>query len=805
MEKVSDMILSTLEKSITDFLDCFGKESLTGKSFCDIIGLGDGEAKYSRLLKAAGYEDQSEGFVSWLVRALEKADSSAAEPIAINGLALPHLLLVSVLEKIIPGDRLFSVREVSQLERLTNITVPEKDRAGIQKVIETFPVRLSAHVIRQMRVSKAVAHQYLPSAEESDPAGLTDTWIGQFRQGILEQMYPNRVILLLNMTCPVYCRFCFRKHRESRNQPEPGVTEIKKAIEYIKETPNIKEVLLTGGDPFLNRENLIYAINELAKIPHVRTLRIGTRSVAYYPSLFYAARFPWLAYLKDKNAELLQKGKRIEIAVHFVHPDEISPESLRIISELTKNGVTVYVQTPFLKNCNDKNADLKRLFSLLRGAGAEIHYLFMPCEPVRGSSEYWTSVSKGLDAAGWLRAHLSDRAFPKVSASTPIGKIDWHTSGWAVEKDKENDAFIWIRTPYTPSDFKDFAPDTYKREDVRVNAEGTAEVRFMAEIGDEEVFSGLCSDSSLRLCPDLRSGSGLRLRAQSAALEDQREQQTIVETGSSTLFRIHKTRVETDARAGERDVEYIRNHKEVTDVIISSRGDTIEHLCNIGKIIRKLGDIPHVNAVRLRSLKFNYAPETYTRTVTETLGNLNRLSIANPLRLEIETRFLHSDEFGPLHGDLANALRNKGITVYNNTPLLCGINNTPDEILRIAYECRAAGIEFHHLYVAGLPFQKLWNKGYPTDIYHVIEIASRLRRHGSGREIPRYIIRTDMGEVDFGLTSEFSEMEGELRLRLLPYDLSYYRNMDPDFAWPDDVKTDAAGKPMISFGKLSVS
>ena len=273
-----------------------------------------------------------------------------------------------------------------------------------------------------MRVSKAVAYQYMPFVEELDPAGLVHTWVGQFHRGIVEQMYENRVIFVLNMSCPVYCRFCFRKHKECRNQKSPVQGHVKEAVSYIKHNPHVKEIVLTGGDPFMNRATLTHAINGLKEIDHVKTLRIATRCISYYPHLFYNKDYYWLNYIKSKSLELRQKGKRIEIATHFIHPDEVSIDSLHIISELVKNGIPVYVQTPYLKDCNDRGEVLTKLYNLLRGAGAEIHYVYIPCSPIRGNSVYWTTISSGIDTAVYLRAHLSDRAMPGMVTATPHRK-----------------------------------------------------------------------------------------------------------------------------------------------------------------------------------------------------------------------------------------------------------------------------------------------------------------------------------------------------------------------------------------------
>jgi L-lysine 2,3-aminomutase len=684
------------------------------------------------------------------------------------------------------------------LEKVANIKVPEADRADMQKVIDTYPARLSMHTIRQMRVSGNVAYQYLPFTQELDVAGHTNTWIGQFHQGLLEQMYQNRVIFLLNMSCPVYCRFCFRKHKDSRNEANPTPADVKKAVAHVKNSPSIKEIVITGGDPFLNRANMACAIDDLMAIEHVQTLRLATRSIAYYPHLFLSDDAERLGYLKRKNLELQEHGKRMEVATHFIHPDEISPQSLMIISDLVKSGIAVYVQTPFLKDCNDEGPELVRLFSLLRGAGAELHYIYIPCSPIHGNSIYWTPISKGIAVGNYLRAHLSDRVIPRINTATAIGKMDWHTSGWAVEPVAGNDSFMWIRTPYTPDYFKQFAPLSKEMENIRVNPEGTIDIHYMAQIGDESLFLGARPPKPGGVAMQPESPDTIR----PIMLDSEKIAPSIVNTGSSTISRVHETRVELDAECIERDLDYIRNDERITDVVIVSEKDATESLFQISKIIAALGENPHVNAVRLRSLKFNYKPESYSPVVIDKLASLNKLTMVNPLRLEIETQFLVADEFQPVHTRLARLLNNKGITVYNNTPLLGRINDTPDAIHRIAYGCRKAGIEFHHLYVAGLPIQDHWNPENPVALYDVVDIATRVRREGSGREVPRYIIRTVLGEVDFGLSSTIVGEGESLSVKLLPYGLSYFRALSPDFIWPDDIKEDVDGKPIVSVAGL---
>ncbi len=206
-------------------------------------------------------------------------------------------------------------------------------------------------------------------------------------------------------------------------------------------------------------------------------------------------------YLKRKSLECESRGKRLEVATHFIHPDEISIEGLDIITELTQHGIAVYVQTPLLKDCNDKGKVLVELYEKLRGAGAEMHYLYLPCSPIKDNRRYVAPISTALDLASYLRAYLSDRAIPRFCTATTIGKIDWNLSGWAVEGDKSDDRYIWIRTPYTQDYFGQFAPILQLQKVARVNPEGTLDTKFMADIGDDSLYFGSRTFSK----PDLTS------------------------------------------------------------------------------------------------------------------------------------------------------------------------------------------------------------------------------------------------------------------------------------------------------------
>ncbi|MEJ2058458.1 MAG: hypothetical protein P8X39_11540, partial [Desulfofustis sp.] len=207
--------------------------------------------------------------------------------------------------------------------------------------------------------------------------------------------------------------------------------------------------------------------------------------------------------------------------------------------------------------------------------------------------------------------------------------------------------------------------------------------------------------------------------------------------------------------------------------------------------------MPQLNSMRLRSLAFQHSPQLFSRQAIDLLADMNSLTLINPLRVEIETQFFLAEEISEAHVRLTRRLRNCGITVYNNTPILGNINDSADTIQRLAYRCREAGIEFHHCYLTGLPIQTSWNMKNPVELYDVVDIATAVRREGSGREIPRYMIRTMLGEVDFGLTSSIQGQGQKLMVTLGPYDIDYYRSLASDFEWPEEVTIDPEGRPVV--------
>jgi L-lysine 2,3-aminomutase len=765
------------------------------------LATGSGESRLERLLGICGYTGDAAGFFTELVSQLEAGSVGDWRSIKVNGVAMPHQLLLTVLELLEPGDDLIDVTSVQQLEGLLRHPLPVSEHRPLQEVLDRFPVRLSRHSLRQLRLSRAVACQYLPFVSELEKQGLVHTWVGQFHSGVIERMYRNRVIMVLNMSCPVYCRFCFRKHKECRQERSPTRADVQRGIEYIASCPELTEVVLTGGDPFMNRPTLTCAVEGLLEVPHIGYLRLATRSLSYHPALLTQHDRFWMRYLKEAQQRAARCGKRIEVATHFIHPDELSLRSLDLIAELVSSGITVYVQTPLLGGTNSNGDELVELYQRLRGAGAEMHYVFMPCSPLQGNSVYRSTVDDGMRLAARLRADLSDRAIPGFCTATAFGKIDWGTTGWAVEEDRSDDRFLWLRTPYTTETLASFTPDLDLSGVARQGSDGALEARFMVAAGDRHWLRGRCTATTP---PSYQTADGL------SELAHFRELQRQVEIGRRTpLRRVHSTRAELDLALSDTElaevIDELASWQRISDLVIwSSAGDPLEQPQRLAWLIDRIDAIPQIAAVRIRSRTAVTAPGNLSEQALAVLTAGNRLAATDPLRIELELVVCHQSELTPDHGRLADGLRRHGVTVYCCTLLLAGINLSPGEIRAISAACRRHGIELHHLLVAGDPAQEIWNRDRPVSISQVVDIASELRRVGSGRELPSYVVQTGLGEVDFGLGAEpaGSNAEGHIRLRLLPFGVDENGRVTPWGQLPEGAEIDPEGHPVLTIPGL---
>jgi lysine 2,3-aminomutase len=244
--------------------------------------------------------------------------------------------------------------------------------------------------------------------------------------------YPDRVIMLVTDACPVYCRHCTRKYHTTDLQGtylgERAGPDWEKDFEYIEQTPQIRDVLLTGGDPLTLGDNtLAWIIRRLRQIPHVEIVRIGTR----YPVLLPQRITPELCRILDQY-------QPIWLNTHFNHPKEITSEAAAACDRLLRHGVPVQNQTVLLEGINDDLEMMRKLVTGLLKIRVRPYYIYH-CDNVTGVSHFATSIERGREIMRGLVGHSTGFAIPHYVLTTPLGKIPL----WEDNLNREN-GHIWI-------------------------------------------------------------------------------------------------------------------------------------------------------------------------------------------------------------------------------------------------------------------------------------------------------------------------------------------------------------------------
>lgn len=248
----------------------------------------------------------------------------------------------------------------------------------------------------------------------SDPDPVGDTVYRKTNRVV--HKYPDRIILLITDVCAVYCRHCTRKYHTT--DVEGTYFETNSAaswdadFDYIASHPEIRDVLLTGGDPLtFSDEKLDLIISRLRKIPHVEIIRIGSR----YPVLLPQRITP-------EFCSMLEQYHPIWLNTHFNHPKEITPEAAEACDRLLRHGIPVQNQTVLLKGINDDLATMQTLLKGLLKIRVRPYYLYH-CDNVTGVSHFMTSVEKGREIMRGLLGYMTGFAVPQYIVTTKLGKI----------------------------------------------------------------------------------------------------------------------------------------------------------------------------------------------------------------------------------------------------------------------------------------------------------------------------------------------------------------------------------------------
>lgn len=226
----------------------------------------------------------------------------------------------------------------------------------------------------------------------------------------LTHRYPDRVLLLVTDQCSMYCRHCTRRRLAGASDQARTKQQIDRCIQYIRETPVVRDVVLSGGDAFLISDDLIeYILKELRQIKHVEIIRFGTRTPVVLPQR-----------VTSKLCEILKRYHPVYVNVHFNHPNEITPASREACARLADAGVPLGNQAVLLKGVNDCPQLLKKLMQQLLIIRVKPYYIYQ-CDMAKGISHFRTPISSGIQAIEYMRGHTSGLAVPTYVVDAPGG------------------------------------------------------------------------------------------------------------------------------------------------------------------------------------------------------------------------------------------------------------------------------------------------------------------------------------------------------------------------------------------------
>jgi lysine 2,3-aminomutase len=228
----------------------------------------------------------------------------------------------------------------------------------------------------------------------------------------LTHRYPDRALLVTTHVCTMYCRFCTRKRATMVRGGWDAISRNdERMIEYVREHPEIRDVIVSGGDPLtLPQTKLRFFLENLAAIDHVDVIRIGTRVPVTLPQKLY----------DQELIDLLASAGKVWIQTHFNHAREITPEAARVCKALLCAGMPVNNHSVLLKGVNDSVEEMRNLMRALLRIKVRPYYLFH-CDPVIGAGHFRTSVWKGLEIMEGLRGHLSGLGIPTYVVDSPHG------------------------------------------------------------------------------------------------------------------------------------------------------------------------------------------------------------------------------------------------------------------------------------------------------------------------------------------------------------------------------------------------
>ncbi len=311
-----------------------------------------------------------------------------------------------------------SIDTVELFEKVLGITFSDAARSILEKTVERFPLSITPYyaslIDREHYKEDPVFKQAFPMPQElrvqeydmEDP--LTEDADSPV-PGITHR-YPDRVLFHVSNVCSMYCRHCTRKRKVGDVDSIPTKEVLRRGVEYIRSTPAVRDVLLSGGDPFLlHTEYLQWLLDEISAIPHVEIIRIGTRTPVVLPSR-----------VTDELVDMLRQYHPLWINVHFNHPKEMTAEAAAAVAKLADAGFPLGNQSVLLAGVNDSVAVMRRLCHILVQHRIRPYYVYQ-CDLSEGLAHFRTPVGKGIEIMESLIGHTSGLCVPTYVIDAPGG------------------------------------------------------------------------------------------------------------------------------------------------------------------------------------------------------------------------------------------------------------------------------------------------------------------------------------------------------------------------------------------------
>ena len=307
------------------------------------------------------------------------------------------------------------ITSTDQLKKILPLTRQEEDE--INTCLGAFRMAITpyyASLINPRDPNDPIRKQAVPSILETraDENDLSDP-LGEMADSPVPHVvhrYPDRVLLLVTLQCAMYCRHCTRRRAVGEEDKPITEAQLQKAIAYIRAHKEIRDVLISGGDPLtMSTEKLEHIISSLRAIDHVEIIRIGTRVPVVLPMR-----------ITQELTDMLRKYHPIWINTHFNHPNELTPEAARACAAIVDAGIPLGNQTVLLRGVNDNTETMKRLLLGLVKMRVRPYYLYQ-CDLSCGIGHFRTRVEVGIDIMHQLTGNISGYALPKYVIDAPGG------------------------------------------------------------------------------------------------------------------------------------------------------------------------------------------------------------------------------------------------------------------------------------------------------------------------------------------------------------------------------------------------